>query len=78
VLTIQLWEDAQTTTGLVGDFAVLSNAEATGDWVEFTGTISVDGREGEMLDLDLWAETDSSLITDFYVDSLVLTAYVCR
>ena len=77
VLTIQLWEDADTTTGLIGDFAVLSNADATGDWVEFIGTISVDGRSGETLDIDFWAETDSSLITDFYVDSLVLTAYVC-
>ena len=77
VLTIQLWEDAQTTTGLIGDFAVISNENPTTGWVDFTGTISVDTHAGEAVDLDFWAETDSSLITDFYVDSLTLTAFVC-
>jgi hypothetical protein len=78
VLNIQLWEDARTATGLIGDFAVLGNGDASNDWVDFTGTVDVDTHAGETLELDLWAETDSSLITEFYVDSLGLTAEVCR
>jgi hypothetical protein len=78
VLTIQLWEDAQTTTGLVGDFAVFSNEDAamTG-WGNFSGMIQVGTHAGRSVDLDLWAETDGSLVTTFHIDSLKLTALVC-
>ena len=78
VLTIQLWEDADTTTGLIGDFAVFSNENPTTGWVEFTGTVDVEAYAGETVEFDLWAETDGSLITEFYVDSLGVTAYACE
>jgi hypothetical protein len=78
VLTIQLYEDAETATGLVGDFVVVSNEDATGDWVEFTGTVDVEAHGGHMLELDVYAETDGSLITEFFVDSLGGAVVVCR
>ena len=77
VFTIQLYEDAQTTTGLVGDFAVLSNEDPSNDWVEFTGTLDVAVHAGHVMELDVYAETDGSLFTEFFVDSLALTASVC-
>jgi hypothetical protein len=56
---------------------VFSNEHPSTDWVAFSGTIPVDTHAGEAVELDFWAETDSSLVTDFYVDSLMLTADVC-
>jgi hypothetical protein len=78
VLTIQLYDDAATATGLVGDFVVVSNEDATGDWVEFTGTVDVEAHGGHMLELDVYAETDGSLLTEFYVDSLGGVVTVCE
>jgi hypothetical protein len=78
VLTIQLWEDADTTTGLIGDFVVFSNENPTTGWAEFSGTVDVDAYAGETVEIDMWGETDGSLITEFYVDSLLVTAYVCE
>jgi hypothetical protein len=77
VLTIQLWEDADTTTGLIGDFAVFTNENPTTEWVAFTGTVDVEAYAGDTVELDMWAETDGSLITEFYVDSLGVTVNVC-
>jgi hypothetical protein len=78
VLTIQLYEDAETAMGLVGDLVVVSNEDATDDWVEFTGTIDVEAHGGRMLELDVYAETDGSLLTECFVDSLGGAVVVCR
>jgi hypothetical protein len=77
VLTIQLYEDAETAMGLVGDFAVLSNEDSSSDWVAFQRTIAIDMQGGRTLDFDIWAEADGSLVTDFYLDSLVVSMSVC-
>jgi hypothetical protein len=78
VLTVQLYEDAETATGLVGDFAVLSNEDPSDEWVAFTGTLDVSAHAGHSLELDVWAEADESLVTEFYVDSLAGSVDDCN
>jgi hypothetical protein len=74
---VQMYEDAIAGTGYLGEFATFANTDAGTAWVSFTGQLAVGARAGQMMDLDMWAVTDSSLITDFYFDSLTLTALVC-
>ena len=77
---IQMWEDAlNPVTGTrVGTFIQSDNTMPTNGWVQFMGTISVAAYAGQTVDLDMWGDTDVSNITDFYVDSLSLTAFVCQ
>jgi hypothetical protein len=79
-MAIQMWEDALnpvTGTG-VGEFAYFSNLDPTNGWTMFTGTVAVSTYAGQTVDLDMWGFTDDTLITDFYLDSLALTALVCQ
>jgi hypothetical protein len=74
---IQLWDDAVTATGLVGTFVQFSNLNASPGWLSFMGTVSVGSRAGQSVDFDMWSEHDYSNVTDFNIDSLTLTAFVC-
>jgi hypothetical protein len=78
-LGIQMWDDAVNPTepGRVGTFVQLSNLDATDSWVAFSGTIAVSSRAGRTVDFDMWGSNDESNVSNFYVDSLVLTAFVC-
>lgn len=76
-MSIDLWNDAKSAGGFVGRFVSFGNDDATGDWVSFSASVDVSGSAGRSVELDLWAETDSSLITEFFVDSLSLSALVC-
>ena len=74
---LQMYEDALNATGFMGEFAVFTNVDANSGWAFFTGSLAVGARAGQMVDLDMWAISDSTLITDLFVDSLTLTAFVC-
>jgi hypothetical protein len=77
-MLIQLWEDAAAPSGRVGEVAAFSNSDASDEWVSFTSApVDVAAHAGRTLELDLWSGTDEALLTDFYLDSLVLTALVC-
>jgi hypothetical protein len=77
VMGIQLWDNAVTAEGRIGTFVQFSNLDATNSWVEFNFSIAVSSRAGQMVDFDMWAENNLTSVTNFYVDSLVLTAFVC-
>ena len=76
-MTVELWEDAVSPAGLIGQFVSFGNDDASSEWVPFSGSVDVSGEGGRTVELDLWAETDLSLITEFFVDSLSLSALVC-
>ena len=76
-MRIQVWEDAFNALGFVGQFAAFSNANSSSGWVSFTGTVAVGTYAGQAVDLDMWGDMDVSNITDFYIDSMVMTAFVC-
>jgi hypothetical protein len=75
---VQMYEDALNAIGYMGEFAVFTNVDAQPGWVSFTGSLAVGTHGGQMVDLDMWATTDSSLVTDIFLDSLTLTALVCQ
>ena len=79
-MQIQMWDDATDPTeeGFVGTFLALSNLDATGTWLSFSGTVAVDTRAGRTVDFDMWFGTDVDNVTTFYLDSLALTAFVCN
>jgi hypothetical protein len=76
---IQMYEDAlDPSSTLVGQFVDFTNQDVTNGWVQFTGNVAVSGYAGQTVDFDMWSELDTSNVTNFYVDSLVLTALVCQ
>lgn len=78
-MAIQMWVDAlDPAAGRVGEFAYFTHMQPTNGWTMFTGTAAVSAHAGQAVDLDMWAFTDSSVITHFYIDSLALTALVCQ
>ncbi|HEX6276318.1 MAG TPA: hypothetical protein VFZ53_24930 [Polyangiaceae bacterium] len=78
LLSFQLYEDAFDANTLIDEFARVSNLNPTNGWVAFTYSVDVSAYAGQIIDLDMWSDTDSSYSTNFYVDSLALTARVCQ
>jgi hypothetical protein len=77
-LNFQLYEDAFDVDTLIDEFARVSNLNPTNGWVAFSYSVSISAYAGQIIDLDMWSDTDSSYSTNFYVDSLALTARVCQ
>jgi len=76
----QMYEDAlnPSQATYLGQFAYFTNLDSSSGWVAFTSnSLAVGSWAGQMVDLDMWAITDFSNITNFYFDNLSLTAFVC-
>jgi hypothetical protein len=79
-MAIQMWEDALNPSPEthVGEFVYYSNMDPTNGWTMIMSTVAVSAYAGQTVDLDMWGYTDDTLLTDFYIDSLALSALVCQ
>jgi hypothetical protein len=76
-MAIQLYEDALDPATYIGQFQTFNNLTPANAWATFSSEVAVTSFAGQTVDLDMWAECDDSLISDFFIDSLSLTARVC-
>jgi hypothetical protein len=76
---VAIYEDAlNMDADSIGDFLQYSNLDVTNGWVQFTGSVAVSAYAGQTVDLDMWAVLDSTNVTNIYLDSLALSAFVCQ
>jgi hypothetical protein len=72
-----LYVELYSSGTLLETLATWSNQDANGAWAAFTLTAAAT-HAGQAIDLLIEAITDSTAVTSFYLDTLVLEAVVCQ
>ena len=63
---------ADSTGKTLKSLVTLGSANATGNWQQ--STLDLSEFAGKSVQLKFWAQTDATLVTDFYIDDVAVTA----